>query len=92
MVEGRSIWTVEVNRKALKELAALPKPIAARCWEAIRGLAEDPFPQGFRSIEGMDNGYRIRVGTYRIVYSVNQAQVTVLVLRVRHRKDVYRGL
>ena len=55
-------------------------------------LAEDPFPQGVRSIEGIDNGYRIRVGMYRIVYSVNQAQVTVLVIRVRHRKDVYRGL
>ena len=92
MSKDQSAWKVEIDRKALKELAALPKPIAARCWEAIRGLVEDPFPQGVRSIEGMDNGYRIRVGMYRIVYSVDQAQVTVLVLRVRHRKDVYRRL
>jgi hypothetical protein len=56
MSKDQSAWKVEIDRKALKERAALPKPIAARCWEAIRGLVEDPFPQGVRSIEGMDNG------------------------------------
>lgn len=92
MSHEKPVWTVDVHRKAMKEIAGLPKPIATRCWSAVRGLADDPFPPGVRSVEGMDAGYRIRVGNYRIVYSVNQSEVTVLVIRVRHRKDVYRGL
>lgn len=92
MADEKPVWNVEVNRKALKEIAALPKPMATRCWSAIRGLEDDPFPPGVRSVEGMDAGYRIRVGNYRIIYSVSQSEVTVLVIRVRHRKDVYRGL
>ena len=92
MAESGASWTIDVHRKALKELSALPKPIATRCWQAIRELAEDPFPQGTRALEGMESGYRIRVGDYRIVYQIHQSEVRVLVIRVRHRKDVYRGL
>jgi len=83
-----SAWTVDV----LKELASLPRPIAMRCWQAIRGLQQNPFPRGVRSLAGVERGYRIRVGNYRIVYTVNQTEVAVLVIRVRHRKDAYRGL
>lgn len=92
MAESGAGWTVDLHRRALKELATLPKPIAARCWEAIRGLAADPWPQGTRALEGMERGYRIRVGNYRIIYQIEQAEIRVLVIRVRHRKDVYRCL
>ena len=66
--------------------------MATRCWNAIRELAQDPFPQGARKIEGTESSYRIRVGNYRIIYEVNQTEVRLLVICARHCKDVYRGL
>jgi mRNA interferase RelE/StbE len=52
-------------------------------------LAENPFPPGSRKLAGVE-GYRVRQGDYRILYEVDQNQITVLVIKVGHRKEVYR--
>ena len=53
-------------------------------------LAHEPYPTGTRKLSGYDDVYRIRVGHYRILYSVSAAQLIVLVVKIGHRKDVYR--
>jgi mRNA interferase RelE/StbE len=57
--------------------------------EAIESLADDPRPQGFRKLAGTSDRYRIRVGDYRIIYRVDDGKVTVLVLVIGHRREVY---
>lgn len=56
----------------------------------IDALAEEPRPSGVRKIRGADDLYRIRVGDYRVVYQVKDDVLVVLIIRVRHRRDVYR--
>jgi mRNA interferase RelE/StbE len=53
-------------------------------------LAENPFPPGCRKLQGSRDAYRIRVGDYRVVYEVATGRLLVEIVRVRHRKDVYR--
>ena len=57
----------------------------------IQALAEDPRPSGCEKLSGEADRYRVRVGRYRVVYSVGDAELTVVVVRVGHRKDVYRS-
>ena len=58
--------------------------------EAMESLADDPMPVGGKKLVGSDHTYRIRVGDYRIVYDIQNARLIVFVIRVRHRRDVYR--
>lgn len=53
-------------------------------------LADDPRPTGVVKLAGDDNLWRIRIGNYRVVYEIYDDQLIVLVLRVAHRKDIYR--
>ncbi len=53
-------------------------------------LGEDPFPRGTRKMSGYDDVFRVRVGRYRILYSVADDQLIVVMLKIGHRKDVYR--
>lgn len=74
---------------AERQLAKLPSDQFARLRDAIRALASGPRPAGCRKLKGRD-GYRLRVGAYRIVYSIDDRERTVTVLDVGHRRDVYR--
>ncbi len=53
-------------------------------------LAENPSPRGVRKLSGYDDVFRIRVGNYRILFSVSEAEVIIIVLKIGHRRDVYR--
>jgi mRNA interferase RelE/StbE len=81
---------VQIKESALKALKRLPAPVRARAWEAISDLADDPRPQGCRKLAGEDDLWRIRIGDYRVVYQVLDAVLTVLVVRIAHRREVYR--
>lgn len=85
-------FAVEYDPKALKELAKLDKPVARRVIKAIDALSADPRPSGVRPLVGYPNLWRIRVGEYRVVYTIKDAELVVLALRVAHRSSVYRGL
>jgi mRNA interferase RelE/StbE len=82
-------WTVEVQRPAEKELAALPLQARERVASALRAMEDDPFPHGVKKLKARD-GYRVRVGDYRILFTVNRAARLVRVGAIGHRKDVYR--
>ncbi len=75
--------------RASKEIEELPSDAYRRAVEAIRELAENPRPQNCLKLTGRE-GWRIRVGPYRVVYEIDDKQRTVTVLHVGHRRDVYR--
>jgi len=83
-------YQIEIKRSAAKEIAALPKRDQRRVVSAIEALATDPRPEAARKLTNSENTYRIRVGDYRVVYQVVDEILTVLVVRVGHRKNVYR--
>lgn len=61
-------------------------------WESIGTLAHNPYPPGRKKLMGHEELYRIRIGSWRVVYQVDDATQTVTVLRVGRREDVYRHI
>lgn len=83
-------YQIEWKRSAIKELNQLPKEAINRIVEHVSALAENPFPNGVRKLIGTDEIYRIRIGEYRVIYQVFAQKLVIIIIRVRHRKDVYR--
>ena len=84
-------YKVSIKRSAVKEIEAIPqKKERQRIIRRIGQLANDPRPPGSKKLSGHDK-YRVRQGTYRIVYSIEDMELIVVVVKVGHRKDVYRG-
>ena len=83
-------YSVELTRTAEKQLRRIAKRERNRLVEAILGLVARPRPRGARKLQGYDDVYRIRVGQYRVVYEVVEDRVIVIVLKLGHRKDIYR--
>lgn len=81
---------LEITRLARKQIEALPKSVAARVESAIAALADDPRPAGSLKLKDREHTWRIRVGRYRIVYEVHDDVLVVIIIRVAHRRDVYR--
>ncbi len=78
-----------IKASAAKEVEALPRKDRARILERIRRLATDPRPSGSEKLSGEEK-YRVRQGNYRILYSIDDADETVVVVKIAHRRDVYR--
>lgn len=85
-----SRYTVDIARRAVKSLARLPRAEQQRVRAAIDLLADEPRPPGCIALIGEQSVYRVRVGDYRIVYEVVDARLVVQVIRIGHRRDVYR--
>ena len=83
------MYKIEIHRKALKELKRTDRQDRVRILEAIDRLAEDPRPSGSKKLSDSDD-WRIRVGMYRVVYRISEQRLMVLVVRIGHRRDVYR--
>ena len=83
-------YTVSFKQSARKALGKLPRKMQIRLVEAADALANDPRPQGVKKLQGDDNLWRIRVGAFRIVYEIHDDRLTVLVIRIGDRKDIYR--
>ena len=85
-------YSISFARSARKELERLPDDVANRVLAKIEALAEIPRPAGIIKLHGQKNLWRLRVGDYRVVYSVDDSSKEVDVSVIRHRRDVYRGL
>jgi mRNA interferase RelE/StbE len=84
-------YRVLIKPSALKEIEAVRrKKDRQRIVRRIEGLADNPRPAGCQKLSGQDR-YRVRQGEYRVVYAIEDEQLTVFVVKVGHRKDVYRG-
>ena len=78
---------------ARKDLTGLPREVIRACQKITEGLAEHPRPEGSRQLSGIRPPlWRVRVREWRILYQINDEQLTVTVVRIRHRREVYRGL
>jgi mRNA interferase RelE/StbE len=87
------VWKVEIERKAQKSLKKIPDPYKTNLIEQIDHLTSDPRPKGCTKLKGSSPElWRVRVGTYRIVYQIKDDKLLVLIIRIGHRSDVYEGL
>lgn len=84
------MYRIRVARSAKKELLKLPKEDVERVVEAIDELAEEPRPRGSKKLKGQKGLWRIRIGPYRVVYSIEDDVEIVEIVRVGHRRDIYR--
>ena len=85
-------YAVSLEKSAARFLLRLrDAKLKVRLDEAIESLANEPRPPGCRKLAGTSDRYRIRVGDYRIVYRIDDGKVTVLVLVIGHRREVYDG-
>lgn len=81
-------YRVEISRRAAKVITGLEKPSRRRILAAIDALADDPRPPGCKKLVGQD-GWRIRVGDYRIVYEIHDQVLLVTVVDAGHRSEIY---
>ena len=77
------------KKSVQKDLGSLPRKDLKRILKRIEGLAQDPRPPGCEKLTGQER-YRLRQGRYRIVYSIQDDVLTVWIVKVGHRKDIYR--
>jgi len=75
---------------AIKELASLPAKVQKRFATRIDLLSKNPFPADAKPLKGSEDTYRLRVGDYRAIYQVRKKEILVLVIKIGHRKDIYR--
>jgi len=82
-------WRVDVARDAKKEFARLPAPVQKRVARALLSLEASPFPAGCKKLKNRD-GWRVRVGDYRILYFADKTARRIVVGVIAHRQDAYR--
>lgn len=83
-------YFITFARSARKELEALPANLINRIFLKIEALSVEPRPSGCIKLKGNVSLWRIRIGDYRVIYSINNDTNSVDILSVRHRRDVYR--
>jgi len=84
-------YSVELKPSARKELERLPTKLIERIFPRLEGLEVEPRPAGCKKLKGGRDEWRIRVGDWRVVYTVDDAKLKVSVTRIRHRSEVYEG-
>ena len=82
-------YRVTLKSSAEKEFLRLPDPVSVRIFPRIKALATNPRPQGCKKLKGGRDEWRIRVGDYRVIYTVDDEEKIVKVTRIAHRLDVY---
>lgn len=85
-------YAVQFLRSAGREFSSLPKSRQKQLAGRIDGLKQDMFPAGVKKLEGEDRLYRLRVGDYRILFEVDDDARIVTIVKIGHRRDVYRNL
>lgn len=83
-------YALFLKKSAEQELLALPKEQAFKIKDAILDLSHNPRPKGCKKLSGSLADYRIRIGDYRVVYSIADKVLTILVVKIAHRRDVYK--
>lgn len=83
-------YSISYSRTAAKAFRRIHPQARERLKVAIENLAVEPRPKGCKRLSGGDGEYRIRVGDYRVVYDIDDGILLILVLRIAHRREVYR--
>ncbi len=82
-------YRIEVKKSAVKELSQIPKKDLVKIVKKINSLADNPRPKGSKKLS-REEKYRIRYGKYRILYLIKDDLLVIYVIKVAHRKDIYR--
>lgn len=85
-------YKVQLKRSVVKTLKSLPQREVKKLGKKIDSLEQNPVPKDSKKIKGEKDLYRVRVGDYRILYFLQNLNLTVLVIRVGHRKHIYKDL
>ena len=80
-------FSVEISRTAEKQLRKLADADRAKVVRVLVGLGDNPHPPGSRKLTGYDDVFRVRVGVYRVLYSVERQRLIVIILKIGHRKN-----
>ena len=83
-------YEIVFRKSVAKDLRSIPKQDVQRIMAIIRALADDPRPPQSRRLSG-DEKYRLRCGVYRVLYLIEDDRLVICVVRIRYRKDIYRG-
>ena len=83
-------WVVRLDGRTRKALDGLPGDLRVRLVRKLLALEANPRPSGVEKLSGMDGIYRVRVGDWRIVYAIRDRELVVIVIRIGHRREVYR--
>ena len=86
------MYSIIIERNALKSLAIIPDKDATKIVNAIDELAENARPNGVKKMKRYDDLYRIKVGNYRVIYEIYDGELSIIVVEIGHRKEVYRDL
>ncbi len=81
-------YIVRFEKKAVKALEKMPPQQRLAIIEAATDLGTNPRPHGYKKLKGV-NGYRLRVGDYRIIYDVNDKEIRITIVKIGHRKYIY---
>lgn len=82
-------YSITIKKRAVKALTNLPNKDYQKIRDKIRKLSEDPRPTGCLKLTGRD-GWRIRVGVYRIIYTIDDPDKKIIVIHIGHRRDIYQ--
>ncbi len=83
-------YAISFRRSAEKDLRKLDAAHQRRVMRSIDALARNPRPPGCRKLVGSEDAFRVRVGDYRVIYTVDDAVVIVMIESIRHRREAYR--
>ncbi|GHT43691.1 hypothetical protein AGMMS49965_17990 [Bacteroidia bacterium] len=86
------MYNVVFSKSAKKDLKRVNSIYLVSVSSHIKQLSVDPRPFGCKKLEGYENKYRIRVGVYRVLYTIKGEILTVEVVKIRHRSSVYKGI
>jgi mRNA interferase RelE/StbE len=84
-------YSIFLAPPAERQLKAFPQAVQKRLVKRLKGLQANPRPQGVKKLAGEDDLYRVREGNYRIIYTIRDKALIVLVLKIGDRKEVYRS-
>ena len=84
------MYQLLIKPSASKELSKFPETEFTKIDKSILSLSENPRPAGCTKLTGEDNLWRIRKGNYRVIYTINDSEKTITILRIKHRKEAYR--
>lgn len=82
-------YRVEFTTAAARQIRKLPRPARARVLDIVTALAEEPRPSGAKKLVGESTAWRIRIGSYRVIYDIFDEELVVTVVRAAHRREVY---
>jgi mRNA interferase RelE/StbE len=89
---SKVLYQLRYRQSVAKELRGMPHTERGRVVAKIQGLVNNPYPVGAVKLRGATGLYRIRQGEYRVVYQVENQELIILVVKIGHRREVYRGV